>query len=168
MSLSIEELAGQYHHAWTDLDVDAIVALHTEDSVFHLHGVTDAATGRASIRQTIVALLGLVPDLHFDAKRAYLGADHLVLEYDMSGTAGESPFICDGADVIAVQDGLVARKDTYLDLAAYQRQRRRHSATGNRRLRASFGSGSSGSATARGRGQGSVSGSRSDRAAAWP
>ena len=38
MSLSIEELAGQYHQAWTDLDVDAIVALHTEDSVFYLHG----------------------------------------------------------------------------------------------------------------------------------
>jgi len=37
-------------------------------------------------------------------------------------TAGESPFICNGADVIAVRDGLVARKDTYLDLAAYQRQ----------------------------------------------
>jgi hypothetical protein len=122
VSLSVGELAGQYHQAWTDLDVDAIVALHTEDSVFHLHGVTDAATGQASIRQTIVALLELVPDLHFDAKRAYLGADHLVLEYDMSGTVGESSFVCDGADVIAVQDGLVARKDTYLDLSAYQRQ----------------------------------------------
>jgi ketosteroid isomerase-like protein len=122
MSRSIEALAGEYHQAWTDLDVDAIVALHSEDSVFHLHGVTDAATGRAAIRQTIVALLGLVPDLRFDAKRAYLGTDHLVLEYDMSGTADGSPFICDGADVIAVQDGLVARKDTYLDLAAYQRQ----------------------------------------------
>ena len=122
MSLSIEELAGQYHQAWTDLDVDAIVALHTEDSVFHIHGVTDPATGRTSIRQTIVALLGLVPDLHFGAKRAYLGAGHLLLEYEMSGTAGGSPLICDGADVIAVQDGLVARKDTYLDLAAYQRQ----------------------------------------------
>jgi hypothetical protein len=45
-----------------------------------------------------------------------------VLEYDMSCTAGGSAFICDGADVIAVQDGLVARNDTYLDLAAYQRQ----------------------------------------------
>ena len=122
MSLSTEELAGQYHQAWTDLDVDAIVALHTEDSVFHIHGVTDAATGRVSIRQAIAALLGLVPDLHFDAKRAYLGAGHLVLEYEMSGTAGGSPFTCDGADVIAVQDGLVTRKDTYLDLAAYQRQ----------------------------------------------
>lgn len=84
--------------------------------------MTDAATGRASIRQTIAAMLGLVPDLHFDARRAYLGADHIVLEYEMSGTASESPFVCDGADVIAVQDGLVARKDTYLDLAAYQRQ----------------------------------------------
>ena len=122
MSLSIEELAGQYHQAWTDLDVDAIVALHTEDSVFHMHGVTDASTGRASIGQTITALLRLVPDLHFDPKRAYLGADHMVMEYEMSGTVGESPFVCDGADVIAVQDGLVTRKDTYFDLTAYQRQ----------------------------------------------
>lgn len=122
MSLSVEELAGRYHQAWTDLDVDAIVALHTEDSVFHLHRVTDAATGHASIRQSITALLALVPDLRFAARRAYLGADHIVLEYEMSGTAGESPFACDGADVIAVREGLVARKDTYLDLAAYQRQ----------------------------------------------
>jgi ketosteroid isomerase-like protein len=122
MSLTTEELAGSYHQAWTDLDIDAIVALHTEDSVFHLHGVTDAAAGRTSIRQAIAALLGLVPDLSFDAKRAYLGADHIVLEYEMSGTVGGSSFVCDGADVIAVQDGLVARKDTYLDLAAYQRQ----------------------------------------------
>jgi hypothetical protein len=36
----------------------------------------------------------------------------------MSGTSGGSHFVCDGADVIAVNDGLVARKDTYLDLVA--------------------------------------------------
>ena len=122
MSITTEELAGQYHLAWTALDVEAIVALHTEDSVFHLHGVTEPAAGPLSIRQTINALLRLVPDLHFEAKRAYFGPDHIVFEYDMSGTVGETPFVCDGADVIAVQDGLVARKDTYLDLAAYQRQ----------------------------------------------
>ena len=122
MGNTVEELAGKYHAAWTALDVEAIVALHTEDSVFHLHGVTEPATGHTSIRQTITALLRLVPDLHFEAKRAYLGPNHIVLEYDMSGTVGDSPFVCDGADVIAVEDGLVARKDTYLDLAAYQRQ----------------------------------------------
>jgi ketosteroid isomerase-like protein len=122
MSLSIEELAGQYHQAWTDLDVDAIIALHTEDSVFHMHGFTDAVTGRISIGQTITAMIRLAPDLHFEPKRVYLGADHMVMEYEMSGTVGESHFACDGADVIAVQDGLVARKDTYFDLTAYQRQ----------------------------------------------
>jgi steroid delta-isomerase-like uncharacterized protein len=122
MSLNVQELALRYHQAWAEHDVDAIVALHTEDSIFHLHGVADAATGRASIRQTVAALLGLVPDLRFEAKRAYFGAEHIAFEYDMSGTADGSPFVCDGVDVIAVNDGLVARKDTYLDLAAYERQ----------------------------------------------
>jgi len=39
----------------------------------------------------------------------------IVFEYDMSGNVDGSPFICDGVDVIAITDGLVARKDTYLD-----------------------------------------------------
>ena len=60
----------------------------------------------------------LVPDLHFEPKRFYLGADHIVLEYDMSGTLDGRHFVCDGVDVIAVVDGMVARKDTYLDLVA--------------------------------------------------
>jgi steroid delta-isomerase-like uncharacterized protein len=122
MSWNIQELAVLYHQAWAQHDVEAIVALHTEDSTFHLHGVTDAATGRASIRRTVAALLGLVPDLRVEAKRAHFGTNHVVFEYDMSGTADGSPFVCDGVDVIAMKDGLVARKDTYLDLAAYQRQ----------------------------------------------
>ena len=122
MSLTVEELAGRYHEAWATHDADAIVALHTEDSVVHFHGVAEPAIGGVNIRQTIATLVGLVPDLHFDAKRAYFGSDHIVFEYDMSGTVGATPFVCDGVDVIAVSDGLVARKDTYLDLLALERQ----------------------------------------------
>ena len=40
----------------------------------------------------------------------------------MSGTAEGKPFAIAGADVFTVRDGLVARKDTYLDWLAYQRQ----------------------------------------------
>lgn len=40
----------------------------------------------------------------------------------MSGTAGGQPFACDGVDVIVIRDGLVFRKDSYLDLAAMRRQ----------------------------------------------
>ena len=118
MSLSIEDLAGRYHQAWVDRDPDVIVALHTEDSTFHMHGVADPAVGQGPVRGLIASLLTLVPDLRFEAKRVYLGSDHIVFEYDMSGTSGGTHFVCDGADVIAVDGGLVARKDTYLDLVA--------------------------------------------------
>jgi hypothetical protein len=33
-----------------------------------------------------------------------------------------APFTCDGVDVVTVADGLVARKETYLDFVAYRRQ----------------------------------------------
>ena len=118
MSLSIEELAGKYHQGWVDRDPNVIAAGHTENSTFHLHGLTDAVTGRVPVRDLIASLLRIVPDLHFEPKRFYVGSDHIVLEYDMSGTSDGTHFVCDGADVIAVTDGLVARKDTYLDLAA--------------------------------------------------
>ena len=74
--------------------------------------------GRVPVRDLIGSLLRFVPDLHFEAKRFYVGPDHIVLEYGMSGTSDGTHFVCDGVDVIAVTDGLVARKDTYLDLVA--------------------------------------------------
>jgi ketosteroid isomerase-like protein len=115
MSLTVEELAMAYHGAWVGLDPDAIIALHSADSVFHMHGAAEPTSGKTAIRELVVALLKLVPDLKFEPKRLYSGDDHIVFEYDMSGTFDGAPFICDGVDVIAVADGLVTRKDTYLD-----------------------------------------------------
>ncbi len=115
MSLTVEELTMAYHGAWVELDPNAIIALHSPDSVFHMHGAAEAATGKDAVSELIAALLKLVPDLKFEPKRLYSGNDHIVFEYDMSGTFDGSPFICDGVDVIAVTDGLVSRKDTYLD-----------------------------------------------------
>jgi uncharacterized protein (TIGR02246 family) len=40
------QLAAEYAEAWADHDPDAIVSLHTEDTVFHLHGDLRPATGR--------------------------------------------------------------------------------------------------------------------------
>ncbi len=118
MSLTVEELAGQYHQAWADHEPAAIAALHTDDSVFHMHGAAPEAVGRTAVAALITTLVGLIPDLTFAPQRGYIAADHMVIEYAMSGTFGGSPFVCDGVDVIAVSDGLVARKDTYLDLTA--------------------------------------------------
>ena len=46
MSQSIEELALRYHQAWVTLDPNVIVAMHSEDSVFHMHGAAEPAVGR--------------------------------------------------------------------------------------------------------------------------
>jgi hypothetical protein len=39
-----------------------------------------------------------------------------------SGTVERKPFAIAGADVFTMRDGLVSRKDSYLDWLAYQRQ----------------------------------------------
>lgn len=122
MSRTVNELAGPYAMAWAAHDANAVAALHTQDSIFHVHGLGDAALGVEAVRQLAAEFFALAPDLHFEAKRVYLGPDHLTFEYDMSGTTAGQPFVCDGVDVIAVSDGLVARKDTYLDLTALERQ----------------------------------------------
>jgi steroid delta-isomerase-like uncharacterized protein len=122
MSLTVEELAMTYHGAWVERDADKIIALHSEDSVFHMHGAAEPAIGKAAVRELIVALLQLVPDIAFEPKRLYSGDDHIVFEYDMSGTFDGRPFVCDGVDVIAVADGLVTRKETYVDAVKLMEQ----------------------------------------------
>ena len=39
----------------------------------------------------------------------------------MSGTSEGTPFASEGVDAIAASDGLITRKDTYVDWAAMQR-----------------------------------------------
>ena len=122
MSKSLVEFAKEYSSAWAVHDPDAIAAMHTDDSVFDLHDVGAPATGRAAVRDLIAALLIVVPALRFELKRAHFGAEHFVTEYVMRGTADGKPFGIAGADVFTMRDGLVGRKDTYLDWLAYQRQ----------------------------------------------
>ena len=117
-----QELAARYGVAWAKHDMDAIIAMHTDDTVFHLHGFSEPAIGLAAAREAFAASIARSPDLRFDKSRVYIGDGHFVSEYQMSGTAEGKPFTCEGVDVIAVFDGLIARKDTYLDWAAMQRQ----------------------------------------------
>jgi ketosteroid isomerase-like protein len=122
MSDSIPELAVAYSQAWANHDPDAIVALHTEDSVFHLHDIIEPWVGREAIRTAIAGQFADSPDLAFEPVRAYLGDDHFVAELTMSGTRDGKEFSCDAVDVLSVKDGLVARKDSYIDWVTYQQQ----------------------------------------------
>ena len=123
MSIEVtQELAARYGAAWAKHDLDAILAMHTYDTVFHLHGFSEPATGLDAAREVIAATFARSPDLRFDKSRVYIGDGHFVSEYQMSATSDGTRITCDGVDVIAVVDGRIARKDTYLDWSAIHRQ----------------------------------------------
>jgi ketosteroid isomerase-like protein len=119
---AIEELSLRYSQAWAEHDLDAIMALHSADTVLHIHGGGLPATGQAETRETVAAIFAQWPDLRFDPRRVHFSDTHFVSEYEMSGTADGERVACDGADVICVTDGLVTRKDTYLDWPQLQLQ----------------------------------------------
>jgi steroid delta-isomerase-like uncharacterized protein len=133
---AIRMLAERYGEAWNRQDLDAIMDLHTEDSVFQAHAVSSPpAVGKEAVRGAFASYLAMLPDINFAERALHVGEDHWVLESTMSGTVAQ-PIEVEGenlggqgkrvevpcVDVIEVRDGLVASKQTYIDTLAMQRQ----------------------------------------------
>lgn len=125
----------RYNAAWNDHDVEAIVAMHTEDSVFENHTTGDVNVGREAIGRAISGIFGVFPDLSFETRRQYVREDLVVQEWTARGThqgvmtrsglevapTGRSVEYR-GMDVIPIRDDLVARKDVYSDGVTLLRQ----------------------------------------------
>jgi steroid delta-isomerase-like uncharacterized protein len=120
----VDDLFPRYADAWGRHDPDAIVALHTEDTTFHAHIGQEPARGKAAVRQAFADLFAQFPDLGFTQVSLRTGPDFWVVEWRMSGTlAGtDSAFEVDLVDLITIEDGLVKRKDSYIDAVAMQAQ----------------------------------------------
>jgi steroid delta-isomerase-like uncharacterized protein len=144
-SIAIQMLAQRYGEAWNRQDLDAIMDLHTDDSVFVAHAAGSVpAEGKDAVREAFASYLALLPDINFAERALHVGDDHWVLESTMSGTVAGSievegvdpgaEFVAaenveggarievDCVDVIEVRDGLVASKQTYIDSLTMQRE----------------------------------------------
>jgi steroid delta-isomerase-like uncharacterized protein len=133
---AIRMLAERYGEAWNRQDLDAIMDLHSDDSVFQAHAAdTPPAEGKQAVREAFAGYIALLPDINFAERALHVGDDHWVLESTMTGTVAGSVEIegeslgkqgarveVDCVDVIDVRDGLVASKQTYIDSLAMQRQ----------------------------------------------
>lgn len=135
MTGAIETSIRRYAEAWNRHDVDAILALHTDDAVFENHTSGGLAVGKAEIRRLIEGVFTTFPDLHFATRRVYLGEGVAVLEWTATAThtkpidRGARTFApsgktlsWDGLDVMPLRDGLVARKDVYADSISFLQQ----------------------------------------------
>jgi steroid delta-isomerase-like uncharacterized protein len=131
----LQALIDRYNAAWNAHDVEAIVSMHTEDSVFENHVTGDRNVGRDEIAHAIHSIFSVFPDLSFETRRSYVRDDLVVQEWTARGTH-EGPMTRSGIqvpatgrtveykgmDVIPIRDGLVARKDVYSDSVTLLRQ----------------------------------------------
>lgn len=122
-ALDLETISARYFAAWDARDPDAIVALHTPDTQFWTHLGTEPVKGREAVRETFAEIFERFPEFGYETYRTLHGPDFWVLDWALTfqpaGSRERARFDC--VDVVNVaQDGLVARKDTFVDMVQLQ------------------------------------------------
>ena len=128
MNHPLEPVLAAYGDAWSRHDVGAIVAMHTEDSVFQNHTSGGLAVGKAAIAAMLKAVFATFPDLRFEARRTYIRDGVVTQEWTATGTLATSytsrgrtvqptgrAVSWNGVDVIPFVGEKVVRKDVYVD-----------------------------------------------------
>ena len=130
----LERVLAGYGEAWNCHDVEAILAMHTEDSVFENHTSGGVGVAKVAIREILKGVFAAFPDIRFDARRTYVRDGVVTQEWTATGTLA-IPFTkgtttvqptgkkvsWNGVDVIPFAGNLVARKDVYVDSVGFLR-----------------------------------------------
>jgi len=124
----LEKTIAAYGEAWNSHDVEAILAMHTEDSVFENHTSGGKGVGKAAIREILKGVFATFPDIRFEARRTYVRDNLVTQEWTATGTLAVAytrgsatvqptgrQVSWKGVDVIPFAGNLVARKDVYVD-----------------------------------------------------
>jgi steroid delta-isomerase-like uncharacterized protein len=122
--MNIKALVETYLHSWNVQDVDAIIALFSEDGKYTDPNCADGLSG-AALAGYINGLYSVFPDLHFETIRL-LSVDEktMVAEWVMRGTNSGSlkglpptgkAIALDGIDVFDVEDGRIKSVKGYFN-----------------------------------------------------
>jgi len=135
MTHSLETTMDRYADAWNRHDIDGILALHTEDSVFENHTSGGKAVGLAELRALLESVFSTLPDLRFENRRRHIQGDLVVVEWTARATfscpitRGGSSYlptgqqlVWDGMDLIPMRAGKVTGKHVYADSISFLRQ----------------------------------------------
>jgi predicted ester cyclase len=130
----VEELSQRYGALWNEQDLDAIMELHHPNCEFQICG-NPPVHGIEAVREAFGELFRQSPDLQFHRRCVHVGPDHFVSEWTITGSISETIVVSglnatptsqelrfDGTDVIAIKDGKVISKHTYMDGLGLQRQ----------------------------------------------
>ena len=131
---ALEQAIDRYNEAWNAHDVEAIMAMHSPDMVFHNHTAGESAEGE-EVRGHLTSIFETWPDIRFEARRLYVRDGLVVQEWTATATHTSTmrrgdivaeptgrQVRWDGMDVIPFENGLVKRKDVYSDSVSILRQ----------------------------------------------
>lgn len=121
-------MINNYLDAWNRHDLDAIVDMHTPDTVITIHVGAVSYEGSGNAREAFRAMLTAWPDLRWEVSRRVVSSGVCVLESVMAATAAsplpevfglpmEKGALIRGsrADILTLKGKHIARMDTYLD-----------------------------------------------------
>jgi steroid delta-isomerase-like uncharacterized protein len=124
----LEKVIAAYGEAWNTHDIETILAMHTDDSVFENHTSGGRGVGKAAIREILKGVFATFPDIRFDARRTYVRDGLVTQEWTATATLAVpytrgtttvqptgSKISWEGVDVMPFAGTLVARKDVYVD-----------------------------------------------------
>lgn len=117
--LNVAEIAERYAAAWKSHDVDAILALHAEDSTFQAHGRVGQVRGHDALHAEFSQVFERYPEFGVETHRLLLGDRHWTLDWTLTfQPAGKARRGFRALDVVEVDhDGLVTSKDTFFNFA---------------------------------------------------
>ncbi len=104
--------------AWNRHDLDALLALVTDDCVFETaagtHAWGERHVGREALRSAFAAAWRTWPDARWADATHWVAGDRAVSEWTFTGTDAQGRRTeVRGVDVFVLRDGRIARKDTY-------------------------------------------------------
>ena len=109
------ETVDRFNDAFNRHDVDAVMAVMTDDCVFEStappHG--ERHEGQAAVRAFWEQFFTSSPTSHFDAEEVIVTGDRCVVRW-IHTWSGDAPGSVRGVDVITVRDGKVAEKLAYV------------------------------------------------------
>jgi ketosteroid isomerase-like protein len=110
----VRVLVERYRAGWFGHDVDTIMAVVSDDVVFHNVTAQERVEGAEAFRAHVAAIHERWPDLAFEEHALYLAADTGLAEWTARGTAPDGRQLeWDGIDVINCRDGKITRNAVY-------------------------------------------------------
>jgi ketosteroid isomerase-like protein len=110
----VRALVDRYRAGWFGHDLDTIMAVVSDDIVFHNITSGERVEGAAAFRAHVAEIHSRWPDLAFEEHALYLTADTGVAEWTARATTPDGRRVeWDGLDVINCQDCLISRNAVY-------------------------------------------------------